>query len=475
MRILFVTSEVAGVYKLGGLADVSASLPVALTQIGVDVDVAMPYYRDVHLDHPAKCIGQLAVSYDKKQESIFLFESKYDESQVRLILFRHPLLDIYHTEHIDDTFAFFAKAVATYALWSPRIANRNYDIVHCHDWHTALVPLLLGEDLKVRKVHIRPLQAGVTKSILTIHNILYQGISGKSLINKIGSTPDRFHIRKENINMLREGLEYADMITTVSPTYARELVTSTFGEGLESIFRRRKDRLHGILNGIDTRSWNPSSDTMLIHRYRPENALAIRKENKRDLQKILKLPLRADTPFFAFIGRLETLQKGIGILMGALAGLLPRTSFQVVILGTGEKHTEERISALSRKHPANIAFRPAFDDKLARMIYAGTDIIVVPSKFEPCGLVQMIAMRYGAIPLVRKTGGLADTVVHKATGYVFDAYDKKSLASCIQEAISDYEKRQEMWQKTVRRIMRQDFSWKKSAQKYLNLYRKLVS
>lgn len=474
MRVLFVTSELAGLYKIGGLGDVSRSLPVALKKLRVDVRVAMPYYKAIELK-AVHCVGQIAVDFDGKRELVFIFESKIPDTAVPIYLFRHPKLDEYHEGDIIEKFAFFSCCVGRLYEFAPQILGGKLDIVHCHDWHTALVPLLLGESNKLRREK-ETLESIRTKTILTIHNLLYQGGAPVSLIKTLHLPKRIFHIlptkKGPTIKLFREGLEHADVISTVSPTYAKEILSGDYGEHVNEVLRRRRGDVLGILNGIDDATWDPRDDTSLPVHYSRDNVLSGKQANKEYLQRSLKLPV-AKIPLIGFVGRLEVRQKGIDILIAALGHLLPDGA-QVIILGTGPKKIKQILTAFAKKYPDHFCFVPTFDERLARRIYAGADMLVVPSKFEPCGLTQMIAMRYGTIPIVRKTGGLADTVEEGKTGFVFEDYTESALLGKLKEAIVLWNTDPKRWSRMARWCMRQDFSWLVSAKKYKALYRKLV-
>jgi starch synthase len=326
------------------------------------------------------------------------------------------------------------------------------------------VPLLLGESNKLRR-ETETLNSIRTRSILTIHNLLYQGGAPESLIKTLNLPKKIFHIlptkKGVSIKLLREGLEHADIISTVSPTYAKEILTGDYGEHVNEVLRRRRGDVVGILNGIDNDTWS-------LHRDAPEGK-AVAKEN---LQRCLKLPV-AKMPLIGFVGRLEARQKGIDILIEALGHLLP-DSTQVIVLGTGPKKITRSLEIFAKKYPEHFVFVPTFDERLARRIYAGADMLVVPSKFEPCGLTQMIAMRYGTIPIVRKTGGLADTVEDGKTGFVFENYSQSALLAKLKEAISLWNTNPKKWERMVARCLHKDFSWDVSAKKYKALYKKLM-
>ena len=463
MRVLFVTSELAGLYKVGGLGDVSRSLPVALKKLRVNISVAMPYYKAIELK-TVHCVGQIAVDFAGKRELVFIFESKIPDSQVPLYLFRHPKLDEYHGKDIVEKFAFFSCCIGRLYECAPEVLGGKLDIVHCHDWHTALVPLLLGESNKLRR-EAETLESIRTKTILTIHNLLYQGSAPASLIKTLNLPKHIFHIlptkKGPTIKLFREGLEHADIISTVSPTYAKEMLTGDYGQHVNEVLHRRRGDVVGILNGIENDLWSPARDA-------PEGRVKV----KELLQHDLKLPV-AKMPLVGFVGRLEVRQKGIDILIEALEHLLP-DGVQTIILGTGPKKIKQILTTFAKKYPEHFVFVPTFDERLARRIYAGADMLVVPSKFEPCGLTQMIAMRYGTVPVVRKTGGLADTVEDGKTGFIFENYTQSALLAKLKEAIALWNTNPKKWSRMMLRDVSQDFSWVVSAKKYKKLYQHLL-
>lgn len=474
MKVLFVTSEVATIYKRGGLADVSHSLPVSLSEAGVQVSIALPYYDGISVDG-VKCVGQLAVDYDRRRELVFVFCGVLPHSHVRVYLFRHPLFNDYDAPKIVERFAFFSKAVARMYLYSSEVLGGPYDILHCNDWHTALVPMLLGEHNKLVTGVPETIESKRIKTILTIHNLLYQGETGVSLSLKLGIPKSLFHAFTtplgRAVRLLEEGMEYADRVTTVSSTYAKEIMKGMHGSRAVDVFARRGDTMSGIVNGLDTKLWDPRVDRALPHQYHAGSFVTARKENKALLQKAVRLPA-SDLPLFGFVGRLEARQKGLDILANAIKRLDDQT-YQLVVLGTGQKSLVTLFNSIAEKHP-NVAFVNTFDERLARRMYAGSDIMLVPSKFEPCGLIQLISMRYGAVPLVRNTGGLADTVENGVTGFVFERYTSTALANAIERAIAVYRDEPRVFRKMQERGLREDFSWKRQTKNYIKLYQSLV-
>jgi len=474
MRVLFVTSEVAGLYKRGGLADVSYSLPVALSKKGIRVAIAMPFYETIS-SKGAQCVGQLAIDYDRRRELVFVFRMMLPHSHIPVYLFRHPLFDSYDAKDIVERFAFFSKAVSQLYLYSQEMLGGPYDIVHCNDWHTALVPLLLGEQGKLGYRERGTIQSKLVKTVLTIHNLLYTGETGASLGLKLGLPKTVFHPFMtplgRAVRLLEEGFVYADVISTVSPTYATELMRGMHGAHIPDLMKKRGDTIIGILNGIDADLWDPKTDAALPVSYDKPTVHMKKPLIKTALQKSVRLK-NLNVPLFGFVGRLEARQKGIDLILHTVKNLQD-TDYQLVILGTGNKKLVASLETLADRHP-NIAFIHTFDERLARRIYAGSDALLVPSKFEPCGLTQMIAMRYGTVSVVRKTGGLADSVIDGKTGFVFDAYTSSALTSAMRRVIDIYRKKPKVFTEMIDRVMRIDFSWRVQADQYVALYRKLI-
>ncbi len=474
MRILFVTSEIATLYKRGGLADVSYALPVALSNTGVNVSVALPYYNNMPVSD-AVCVGQLAIDYDRRRELVFIYRTLLPHSHVRVYLFRHPLLSEYDGPHIVPRFAFFSKAVAQLFLYAHETLGGPYDIIHCNDWHTGLVPMLVGEHRKIGFREAKPIQSKEVKTIFTIHNLLYKGETGVSLALKLGLPKSVFHAFTtplgRAVRLLEEGMEYADIVTTVSPTYAREIMRGTHGKRVVDVFRRRGDDIEGILNGVDSRLWDPRHDAALPEQYGVKSVITAKAEIKKKLQTALRLPV-ADIPLFGFVGRLEGRQKGLDLIARAIPRL-DDSDYQLVILGTGQKQIVKNFHKLAQVHH-NVSFINTFDERLARRIYAGSDFMLVPSKFEPCGLTQMIAMRYGTMPIVRRTGGLADSVTDGKTGFVFARYTSTALTEVMQSAMRLFRTNRARIRTMSRAVMRQDFSWQHQVREYASLYRQIL-
>lgn len=477
MHIVFVTSEVAGIFKLGGLADVCQALPESLVKLGHTVTILLPYYSTI-TDVEVKLLGTSRILYDGIPEIVEVYSRVSSSTPVRILLLKHRKLDAYHGDNIFDTFIFFSFVAARLCIAFETFFPEKVDIVHCHDWHTSLVPVLL----KSKKWQHDSLEQSKVKNIptvLTIHNLMYSGIIRDEKLKKIIVSLDHWNGlgdinsqniigRKNTLSLLREGLECCDVISTVSPTYAKE-ISITQEPPIGDVLVRRNKNLFGILNGIDTSIWSPQLDANIQIQYDTNTVEINKKLNKKSLQKYSKLPTD-DIYMIGFVGRIEPRQKGIDIIMNSLSTLISNRNIQVIFLGTGDDETEDKLKRLEHEYQQKICFINAFDDKLAHMIYAGCDALLVPSKFEPCGLTQLIAMRYGSLPIVRKTGGLADTVTDTVTGFVFPDYSSDSLSQKIIESYELWTQNRGMWNGMVQSAMEQDFSWSNSAIEYEKLY-----
>ena len=477
MRILFVSSEVFPLAKTGGLADVSASLPRALQALGHQVSVLMPAYRGVLAT--AQPLGvKLLHTTDIDGHGVRLFESRLPGSRNRLWLVDCPaLFDRAGNPYHDAQGAPWPDNAARFMLLCRTAALLAYDafglgwqpeVVHCNDWQTGLVPLLLHAK--------RPRPA----LVFTIHNLAYQGLFPVEQFRGLGLPsrywhPDALEFHGQ-LSFIKGGIVYADRVTTVSPTYASEIQTPTFGCGLEGLLRHRAGVLSGIINGIDTRVWNPLRDPALAVPF-AATTLPRKRANKISLQAELGLEPDPQNPLLGFIGRLAE-QKGVDLLVDALPALLAQGA-QAVLLGSGEARYEQSLAALAAAHPGRVALRIGYDEGVAHRIEAASDMFLMPSRFEPCGLNQMYSLRYGTIPVVHGVGGLADTVVDAtpdtllsglATGFVFHEASAAALLECALRAISLRRDQPEEWSRMQVRGMRRDFSWRASARAYESLY-----
>ncbi|MGA7272703.1 MAG: glycogen synthase [Acidimicrobiia bacterium] len=479
MRILFVTSEVAPFSKVGGLGDVAAALPRALTELGHEVAVVTPHYDTIGFQ------GTELEPVDPNRLTLRMGRARFETRFHRLNVRGVPvtLVDIpslYHrgavyTEDTDEHIRFAALSRAALELclhqqWAP-------DVIHCNDWQTALIPVYL------RTTHRHDSIFAATRTVLTIHNLAYQGAFAKAAVEEIGLGWDTGMLNQEHLSegwvgFLESGITYADALTTVSPTYAREILTPQHGAGLDGLLRARRDDLVGILNGIDTDVWNPVTDDQIPFRY-SEKSLWRKEWNKRRLLEGLGLNYDKGTAVFGVVSRLVH-QKGIELLVGPLAGLLESTDSRFVALGTGEARIEEGLGWLVDRFPDRARFVSGYDEQLSHLIEAGSDVFLMPSLYEPCGLNQMYSLAYGTAPLVRRTGGLADTVQHwdpsakTGTGFVFETFDEGGVWWALTEAVAARTD-STGWKQLQLNGMAVDNSWTERAGHYEDLYEGLVA
>lgn len=451
MRVLFVTSECAPLVKAGGLGDVSAALPAALRVLGHQVDVLLPGYSEVLDKVPGAAeVGRFAeLGFDcrvLRQGACLLVDCP--------ILYQRP-----GTPYQDPGGEDWPDNAMRFGLLS-KVAARlaaGYDVLHCNDWPAALAPVF----------------SHGAKTLLTIHNVAFQGNFERSWLGRLGLPEELFSVHElefyGRISFLKGGLVHAAAINTVSPTYAREIQTEPFGCGLDGVLRSRSGALSGILNGIDTALWDPATDPHLAARY--DAATLEKKElNKRALQKRLNLEA-SDDPLIGFVGRL-THQKGADLLAAAAAALAALPA-QVVVLGRGERSLESALATGAARHPGRVAVSIAFSEELAHLIEAGADLFLMPSRFEPCGLNQMYSQRYGTPPVARATGGLVDTVADGETGFLFERAEPSALAAAVRRAVAAW-RESRRWREVQRAGMRRDFSWSAAARRYADLYSRLA-
>lgn len=475
MRILFATSECHPFIKTGGLGDVAYALPKELTKLGHDVRVILPKYQEIKQEYKEKMthVSDWYMNLAWRTPFVGVEELKHDGITYYFVdnmqYFDRP--GPYGYDDDAERFAFFSEAV----IQAMERINFIPDILHVNDWHTAIIPLLL----KVKYNWINSFRQ--IRVILTIHNIKFQGIFGKEVLGNVLGLGDslftdeglEFH---GAINYMKGGINYADYITTVSPTYANEIKFSYFGENLEGLMKRIEYKLVGIVNGIDYDVNNPETDKALPYNYNCLN-LEKKKQNKRALQKELSLPER-DVPLIGMVSRL-TEQKGLDIIDYALNELLQK-DIQIIIQGTGDKKYEDSLKYFHNLYNNNFRAEIKFDPQLAQRIYGSCDLFLMPSRFEPCGLSQMIAMRYGTIPIVRNTGGLADTVdaynkyENVGVGFVFNNFNAHELIGAVDRAIEAFYDR-DRWNDIVIRAMELDYSWEKSAKEYESIYKSAMN
>lgn len=475
LSVLFVASEVAPFRKTGGLADVVGALPKALLQRGIDVRVVMPLYAGVRWDELERLDGSLSVPMYSGATRAGVRLGRLPGSNVRVYFIEHhrffdrPFLygppgDAY-SDNL-ERFSFFSRA----ALELCKAVGFIPDILHAHDWQAALVPVYANTVEWGKPLH-------GSASVFTIHNLAYQGVfdPGAMFITGLGAEHFNSHELEHfgDLNLMKGAVRHSTMLSTVSPTYCREIQTPAFGYGLDGVLAGRGGDLWGILNGIDTTEWNPETDPHLAARY-TAGSIEKKQECKAALQRELGLPVAPRVPLFGVIGRL-THQKGFDVLAHCLPRLL-EWDLQMVLLGTGDPEAEAFFSELSRQRGDRFRAVIGFNDALAHRIEAGSDLFVMPSRFEPCGLNQMYSLRYGTAPIVRRTGGLADTVEnydeHSATGtgFCFDDLSEQSLENTMGWGLSTYHDRPAHFRALQARGMQRDFSWSRAAEAYESLY-----
>ncbi len=489
-KILFVTSEVVPFIKTGGLADVSAALPQMLAEMGHEVRIVVPKYGAVD-DRKFKIhevvrlkdlnikIGDKEVIFSLKScflpgqkvrvQIYFLDNQEYFGSRNSLYL--DPRTGEDYPDN-DERFVLLAKSVfelITKLGWIP-------DIIHCNDWQCGLVPAYLKNNFKGEE------QFSSFKTLFTIHNLAYQGVFSKSIFKKL-DLPDELNtergiLHNGKINFLKCGLLFSDVINTVSETYANEIRTNDdIGAGLKNVLAKRKDDLYGIVNGIDTKVWNPEKDKLIPKKYTSKH-LELKEENKKELAEKFGFEYNPDIPIIGLISRLYDV-KGFDLLTKAFPDLM-KLDTQVVLLGTGDKKYHTFFDKMTSKYSKKFAAYLGFNDELAHLIEAGADFFLMPSLYEPCGLNQMYSLVYGTVPIVRETGGLADTVINydekteEGNGFVFKKYDTKSMVKEVTRAIKIFENKK-AWSKIVKSGMKSDFSWNSSAKKYIDLYKTVLN
>ncbi len=479
--IIFVASEAMPLAKTGGLADVTGSLPHALLELGHQIAVIIPYYRRL-IDHAGysieSCQLSLSIKIDNHLRTVPLHQINLHGVQYILVeqddLYdRDGLYGPPGTDWPDNLLRYllFCRAV----LQGTAELFDHVDIFHCHDWQTGMLPLLL------RKQYQHLPQISRAHCVYTIHNLAYQGLFGAQWIPRLGLPPEAFQPEGYEffgqINCMKAGIAATDVITTVSATYAEEIVRPQYGCGLEGFLSQRQDRISGIVNGLDLETWNPATDKFLIKNFNAEQPQG-KTLCKAALQRECGFKLTRTSPLLAVVSRLAE-QKGISMLIDSLPKWL-KTGCQIVILGSGNPDYEDQLRTIAELHPQQLHFTSGFNDPLAHRIYAGSDLFIMPSIFEPCGLGQLIAMRYGSIPVVRRTGGLADTVIDPAesaptaTGFLFDQADAEALQQCLERALTCYHL-DDTWKSMVFNAMHRDSSWNVSAAQYEKIYLGLIT
>ncbi len=482
MRILMITPEATPFAKTGGLGEVLAALPEELVNLGVEVDVLLPKYRGISPEtYQIENTGQaVTLTLNAKEISAGIWQFRKKKGLRYLFLECDEYYDrenLYGTSEGDyednaERYVFLTRAGIEMGLE----AGIRYDVYQSHDWQASLAP-----------VYLRTLYAGErllesSASVITIHNLGYQGIFWHLDMPLVGVgweffTPKymEFHGR---LNFLKSGIVFAEEVNTVSPGYCKEILTPTFGFGLEGVLQEKGSHLTGIVNGVDYKVWNPATDQRIAAKYSVSD-LSGKSACKADLQESAQLPLKPDVPIIGMVSRLSS-QKGIDIFEGALGTLLEK-DLQFVLLGTGDAKYHEKFEQIAKEVPDKTGIFLTYDDQLAHKIFAGADMLLVPSRYEPCGLNQLYALKYGAVPIVRSTGGLDDTVeeydpeLDSGTGFKFVQQDPPALESTILKAVDLYLSKPEQWRRLMIRGMSRDFSWTRSAKEYIQLYEKAIA
>ncbi len=470
MKVLLCASEVVPFAKTGGLADVAGALPKALAALGHEVRVAMPRYGSIDgKKFGLKAIGSVKAPLDGKSVTMGV-EASEAIPGVTTYLFDSPehfrRKGLYGEADDAERFGLFCRAVIEFlrrSEWKP-------EVIHVNDWQTSLIPVYLKANYAKDKA------VGRIATLLTVHNLAYQGICDRGILEALGMDRSLFTVEGlefwGQVSLLKGGLVYADLLSTVSPRYAREIQTAQFGERLEGVLQKRAADLFGVLNGLDYEEWNPATDELIAARYEASDTSG-KGACKEALQERLGLPRRPEVPVFGLVSRLAG-QKGLDLLAEVFPSLL-QLDVQFALLGTGEPYYHQLLSELARQNPEKMGLVLGFDNELAHQIYAGSDMFLMPSHYEPCGLGQMISLRYGTIPVVRETGGLADTVseynAETGEGNGFLAKEGSSVAvfGAIARGLLTMQ-RAKQWAQLMRNAMACDFSWGRSAQEYVRLY-----
>jgi starch synthase len=489
VKILFVSSEVVPFAKTGGLADVAGALPLALKELGQEVVVIMPKYGNIDLEQYPKGPARFQLDNFKVPLGERVHRADLHSSYLPSKSFKVPILFLKNLEYFerdgfyvnpetnqdyldnDERFIFFARGV----LEALKRLNWKPDIIHCNDWQSGLIPAYL------RTIYSDHSKLKNAKTVFTIHNLAYQGNFPFSSFEKTNLPPELFTMEGleawEQINFMKAGLVYSDVITTVSRKYSQEIRSSEeLGCGLQGVIENRKDDLFGIVNGIDYDVWSPAKDSLIYKNFDFET-LEIKLENKKALLKKVDLPFSKKVPVIGIISRLAA-QKGFD-LIGEIIDQMVELDLQLVVLGNGDHSYQEMFQRAAKKHPERVAVSQDFDDELAHWIEAGSDMFLMPSRYEPCGLNQLYSLKYGTVPIVRATGGLDDTIddyfknQEIATGFKFEEYDSLALLETIKSAIEVF-KDQQKWKTLIENGMSKDFSWAASAQKYHDVYTNLT-
>jgi len=474
MRVIFIASEANPYIKTGGLGDVVGTLPKYLKKLGIEIFLILPFYKKIKekkLD--LDFIDEVEIIVNDKLYNFKFYKDKLNFDFDVFFIENDQFFNrsgIYNENNIDYLDNYLRFGLFSLASLKLSVKNLKPDIIHIHDWQTSFVP-----------IYNKILFNNNIKTILTVHNLAYQGIFEKESIKNLGLPDDLFSIDKlefyGKVNFLKGGLIFSDFITTVSPTYSKEIQKEEFGFGLEGVLKERRENLIGILNGIDYEYWNPEKDKMIYRNYNIDS-FEVKKENKNYLYQDLNLNFDLEKPLYSLITRI-TNQKGIDLVLEIFDKLM-RLPINLIILGLGDKDIEKKLLELSNVFKEKFIALIKFDEELSHKIYASSDFFLMPSRFEPCGLSQMISLRYGTIPIVRSTGGLRDTVIEYnenigcGNGFVFYNYESYEFFDAIKRSLKLFENK-EKFLKVIKIGMNSDFSWNSSSKKYLKLYRRLLN
>lgn len=474
MKILFVASEAGPFIRSGGLGDVAASLPKAIKALGHDVRVIIPFYKeDISQTFQQTFVfkGSTFVELSWRKQYCGIFEAAYDGITYYFVDNEYYFKRKGIYGHFDDgeRFAFFSRAV----LEALPVVDFFPDVIHCNDWQTALVPTFLDVFYRFSEDYQN------IKTVFTIHNIEFQGKFDKCIIGDILGMPNWAYSLVECdgcANFMKSGIESANLVTTVSETYAEEIMHPFYSYGLDPILASRRFKLHGVINGIDTKLYSPKTDKALFANYSIKDVKSKKAANKKGLCEMVDLPYQADRPIYAMVTRL-TEQKGMDLVMAVIEQILA-ADLELVILGKGDWKYEQALNNIQERYHNKCRVIINFSADIASKIYAGSDMFLMPSKFEPCGLSQMLAMSYGSVPIVRETGGLKDSVqpynpeTGVGTGFTFKTYNGYDMLDAVWRAFGQYHDKAK-WDKVVKNAMSADFSWENSARKYIELFEKI--
>ena len=472
MKVLIIAAEGVPFVKTGGLADVIGSLPKQLKKQGLDVRVVLPKYSDIPVQYTKKMqwIKSITVPVGWRNQfcgieileldgiTYYFLDNKY---------YFHRK-GIYGFDDDGERFAYFSRA----ALEFLQHIDFKPQIIHCHDWHTGVVPALLAAHYEDNPFYHE------IETVFTIHNLKFQGVFPRETLSDLLDLDEGYFTLEgvefyNNVSFMKGGINYSDIFTTVSPTYAQEIKHAFFGENLDGLIRHKDHKLKGVLNGLDYDKYNPETDPLIYKNYNLQN-IQEKYHNKKSLQKELNLPERNEVPIIGFVSRL-TEQKGLPLIEKVIREIM-QMDVQIVVLGTGDKNYEDLLSRVENQYLHKFSFINGFDEKLAQKIYAGSDMFLMPSLFEPCGLSQLIAMRYGSIPVVRETGGLKDTIIpynkYKGTGngFSFSNYNAHEMLFTLERAVNIFYNEKHIWYHLIKNAMESDHSWKKSAKTYKDIY-----